>query len=148
MQTCTYRWCQIKQPQPLEEFVTLNGKQTKFCRSCRERRKQYEINAERRAGYVRKPFGGTARTPLEQLRPNTWYAQQRRREEYAYLLVEQEYKCAICYNDISAKGAAYMDHCHSTGKARGWLCQGCNSGLGFFKNSPELLAKAIEYVKR
>ncbi|WP_442953996.1 endonuclease VII domain-containing protein [Parvimonas sp. M20] len=97
---------------------------------------------------MRKQFGGAERTPLEKLKPNTWYAQQRRREEYAHLLEAQGHKCAICAGDISEKGKAYMDHCHTSGKARGWLCSRCNSGLGFFRDSPELMAKAIEYVKK
>ena len=39
-----------------------------------------------------------------------------------------------------------IDHCHSTGKIRGLLCDRCNHGLGHFKDDINLLIKAIEYL--
>lgn len=40
-----------------------------------------------------------------------------------------------------------MDHDHTTGKIRGLLCFGCNTGLGKFKDSIVILNKAINYLK-
>jgi DNA-directed RNA polymerase subunit M/transcription elongation factor TFIIS len=51
-------------------------------------------------------------------------------------------KCAICGGDT----ALGVDHSHETGEVRGLLCRTCNSGLGFFRDSPELLQKAIQYL--
>lgn len=53
-------------------------------------------------------------------------------------------KCLIC-KSIPVK--LVIDHCHTTGKIRGLLCSQCNSGLGMFKDSPELLEQAIKYLK-
>lgn len=39
-----------------------------------------------------------------------------------------------------------LDHDHKTGKFRGMLCRNCNTALGKFKDSPELLTKAIKYL--
>lgn len=39
-----------------------------------------------------------------------------------------------------------FDHCHATGKARGWLCSKCNSILGYASDSPELLYKLADYL--
>jgi hypothetical protein len=39
-----------------------------------------------------------------------------------------------------------LDHDHNTGKARGYLCQQCNSGIGFLRDDKELLIKAALYL--
>ena len=70
-------------------------------------------------------------------------------EEYKKLLDKQNNKCAICSQDIdsdSRKKNLSVDHCHKTGRVRGLLCSNCNSGLGFFKESVELLGKAKRYL--
>jgi len=40
-----------------------------------------------------------------------------------------------------------VDHNHSTGKIRSLLCQGCNHGIGHFKESITLLKRAIKYLE-
>lgn len=66
--------------------------------------------------------------------------------EYLGMFEEQNNSCAICetpFNDVRA----CVDHSHETGDVRGLLCDSCNKGLGMFKDNPELLAKAITYLK-
>jgi len=66
-------------------------------------------------------------------------------EEWETLLVAQNYLCCICGIDLRTTRAD-TDHCHATGKNRGILCHNCNVGLGFFKDSPQLLLSASEYL--
>jgi len=40
------------------------------------------------------------------------------------------------------------DHCHATGKFRGWLCMKCNTALGLVKDDVELLQRMIDYLSR
>jgi len=40
-----------------------------------------------------------------------------------------------------------VDHDHETGKFRGTLCHGCNTGLGLFGEDPEVLMRAAQYLK-
>ena len=54
--------------------------------------------------------------------------------------------CQLCGGEFCARGP-FIDHDHVTGKVRGTLCKKCNSGLGMFKDSPELLRKAAQYVE-
>ena len=42
----------------------------------------------------------------------------------------------------------YLDHDHDTGTPRGWLCNRCNTGIGRFNESIELLQDVVDYLKR
>src|SRR5690606_34605841 len=52
--------------------------------------------------------------------------------------------CALC----PFRGKLHSDHDHATGKTRGWLCQACNSRLGYLEtNTSEWLERAERYRK-
>lgn len=51
--------------------------------------------------------------------------------------------CELCGNEART----VFDHCHTTGKFRGWLCDRCNRTLGQVKDSAELLLMMMEYLK-
>ncbi len=73
-------------------------------------------------------------------------------KEYTDLLDEQDHRCKICGNRAEPEGISFanrslnVDHCHDTGKVRGLICSNCNTGLGKFKDSPELIEKAFAYL--
>lgn len=68
-------------------------------------------------------------------------------EEYEVLLEQQHNKCFICDTEHADSKPLYVDHCHKTGTVRKLLCQHCNTGLGMFRDNPELLTKAADYLK-
>lgn len=70
-------------------------------------------------------------------------------EGYMILLEEQNGLCAICQlKDEGKYGSALcVDHNHDTGVVRGLLCHNCNTGLGKFLDSTEMLDKAKQYLK-
>ena len=39
-----------------------------------------------------------------------------------------------------------LDHCHKTGKFRGWICNNCNTGLGLLGDTKEGLDVAFKYL--
>lgn len=53
--------------------------------------------------------------------------------------------CDLCRTPRTIQNAV-IDHDHITGAFRGWLCSNCNSGLGYFKDSIELLSNAAVYL--
>lgn len=59
------------------------------------------------------------------------------------MLAEQGGVCAIC----RAAPAAHVDHDHATGAVRALLCFNCNGGLGQFRDDPDTLREAAEYVR-
>ena len=70
-------------------------------------------------------------------------------EAYLEMLEQQGGVCAVCSNGQKAKGRyrLHIDHDHDTGEIRGLLCGRCNAGLGFFSDNPELVEKALAYLK-
>lgn len=70
-------------------------------------------------------------------------------DDYNLYLKNQNGKCAICGIDKCKTGRRFaVDHKHGEHKhIRGLLCKECNIGLGNFRDDPELLMKAIEYLK-
>lgn len=66
-------------------------------------------------------------------------------ETYLKILAYQDNACAICREDLTEP---HLDHCHDTGKVRGILCFTCNTALGKFKDSVEVLKSAIWYLQR
>ena len=64
--------------------------------------------------------------------------------QYDILMLTQCGKCAICTEVMEP---SYVDHDHETGRIRGLLCRHCNTGLGCFKDNPELLVTAGEYLR-
>lgn len=113
------------------------------CRAC--------LSEERKAAYDRTPdlyraLSGRSRRP-DGLTPRQRRARHLREtygitlEDEARILAKQNGQCPIC-----GSPAEVVDHCHTTRRVRGLLCQKCNRGLGHFQDNPVMLAKAIEYL--
>ena len=68
-------------------------------------------------------------------------------EEYNSTFESQNGRCAICQTIID-NDTCKIDHNHDTGKVRGILCASCNTGVGLFKDSAEILGCSIEYLKK
>ena len=80
------------------------------------------------------------------------YRSETRRGHYRHMISDEDLQkeldnfqgCEICGKHVDIP---VVDHCHNTDTYRGLLCASCNLGLGKFYDDPELLAKAIEYLK-
>ena len=60
------------------------------------------------------------------------------------------FKCPIC-GKRSIPGVTcniVIDHDHRSGKARAWICDSCNTGIGRFQDDVEILSKIIKYIKK
>lgn len=66
--------------------------------------------------------------------------------EYEQMFYDQSGRCKICKTQSSGFPRLNVDHHHQSGKIRGLLCSACNQGLGHFKDSPEIIDKAREYL--
>jgi hypothetical protein len=56
-------------------------------------------------------------------------------------------KCGAC--GVSKAGRdTHLDHCHSSGMVRGYLCSSCNPGIGKFRDSSAIILRAIAYLEK
>jgi len=72
--------------------------------------------------------------------------------QYELMLKSQNGVCAICGQSETAVSyekiqSLSIDHNHKTLKTRGLLCDRCNKGLGYFRDNPEFLEKAAQYLR-
>ena len=71
-------------------------------------------------------------------------------EDVLSMYEEQKGKCAICGKKPGENHNLdwlVLDHDHKSGKARAFLCNNCNLGLGNLKDDITILRKAIAYLK-
>ncbi|MDD3739090.1 MAG: endonuclease VII domain-containing protein [Lentimicrobiaceae bacterium] len=131
--------------------VTKTGKPHKYkicnvCHILKEDYKDFDINQTDAKGRkttrptctkCRKIIDGVAIKPSEKKRMND-------------IKPDKFFICPICKKSsipfITAN--LVVDHDHDTGNARDWICDSCNTGLGRFKDSIELMQEAIKYLKK
>lgn len=87
----------------------------------------YNASSKGRAAYRKSKYGEGAPEHLE--------AQ----------LKAQDNLCAICGCHLTSP---HLDHNHDTDQLRGALCRQCNAGLGNFREVPELLQSASDYLRK
>jgi hypothetical protein len=72
-------------------------------------------------------------------------------DEFKLLSETQLNCCAICLNICTQYSRLSVDHSHSIAtkkeSVRGLLCVRCNTSLQGFKDSPELLEQAAQYLR-
>lgn len=57
------------------------------------------------------------------------------------------FTCPICQKTtLVGVTKIVLDHCHKTGRVRGWLCESCNTGIGRFDDDPALVNRAIQWL--
>ena len=70
-------------------------------------------------------------------------------EQYNKLAAKQGGVCALCGKPPTGNGPnkrLAVDHHHDSGQVRGLLCGPCNTGLGLFRDDPDVLAAAARYL--
>jgi Autographiviridae endonuclease VII len=165
--TCT----KCKTEKPVEAFSVLRAAtdgRNYFCRACDSARnkakwqKNLVANREKKrilalARYAADPerYKGHAKR-WRRLNPEKQSAVRRRsmlkssygltEATYAEIEKKQNGVCAICFGRGTHKHL-FVDHCHDSKVVRGLLCTACNVGLGYFRNSENLLRGAVAYLQ-
>jgi phage FluMu protein Com len=88
-------------------------------------------------------------------KPHNWSGLERRdaiirrqygitQDDFNNLVESQDNLCGICGDELNKIN---IDHDHESGKVRGLLCTGCNTGLGHLGDNINGLEKALHYLK-
>ncbi len=122
----------------------------KRCPKCKKTKSLSEFNIRRTEKQVGQ-FSSYCKfcTKLANLayRHANLYQVKLNQAKYRYGISREQYEilpkeCAICYSIEDL----HIDHNHTTGNIRNVLCGNCNRGLGMFKDNPNLLIRATDYI--
>lgn len=64
-------------------------------------------------------------------------------QQYSAMAQRQGERCLICQN---VPDRLVVDHCHSSGRIRGLLCNKCNVAIGLLQDSPLIALAACTYL--
>lgn len=123
---------------PLSYFYKNRNSRLGQCkRCCYDKEKKYRATSK----------GATSKRNATLLRKyNIDYA------VYEQMFIDQNESCLICECKIELFGdksvVAHVDHCHTTGKVRGLLCNYCNSVLGVYNEDTKIFQRAINYLRK
>lgn len=56
--------------------------------------------------------------------------------------------CECCGGPPIRDQVLHLDHCHITGKFRGWICMKCNSAIGQLGDTLTGAQKAVKYLEQ
>jgi hypothetical protein len=139
-----------RKDKPLRDF----GKSSQYrdghkywCKECISRRNKTESSRERHRQYRKTERGRESRRWIE-LKATYGLS----RADYDHLLERQGGGCAVCGSTDPTRGGNStkyftVDHCHVTNKIRGLLCGLCNTGLGSFRDNPDVMESAAHYIR-
>jgi hypothetical protein len=65
-------------------------------------------------------------------------------KEYQQECLTRDNTCDICSNKVDS---LHVDHNHTTGKVRGYLCGSCNRAIGLLKDSSTVCFNAAKYLE-
>lgn len=117
-----------------------------------QRKKRYDrdkdqILAKQKERYIRDRDKILAARRRQSVEVRRYQAHGITKGEYEQILCAQDGVCAICRRECDVRTSLSIDHDHTTGRVRALLCGRCNSGLGFFRDSAELLVRAARYLR-
>lgn len=123
MKTCTL----CTETKPLTEFSKNKRYKDGYYKHC----KKCHYNQYGRDSHFRRTYGIT-------------------QDEYNTAVEKLSYKCQVCdTHATNSKGWSRLvvDHCHTTGEIRGFLCQPCNMALGSARDNPKILRQLANYLE-
>jgi len=142
MRTCTK--CGV--PKPDSEFSKDRARRDglhPWCNECKRVGQRSNYTRNRKSILAKHKLRVRGYTNSARLRTWSKYGIKISVKEYDHILLEQNGKCKICNKEDDRR----LSVDHTTGTVRGLLCRRCNSAIGLFGDSPQLLVEAAKYLE-
>jgi hypothetical protein len=150
-----------KKEKPLSGFWFQNketGKRMSACKDCMKlstawfrNKNRLKLNQKRKNHYYKNQEREILKArEVRKLYPERTFATNIKSrfgitvDDYNQMLKNQNGGCAICEIKHNNKRRFCVDHCHKTNKVRGLLCNGCNTGVGFYELYKEQYEKYLK----
>ncbi len=142
-----------------------NRAPSRYCKTCsREQAREWIRKNPERAKELNRKSNSTKLWTRDRAEHNRWWRFRKKygltKEQYDALWEAQAGLCGICglqlrqrmtYTETgprTSKDTAAIDHCHATGKVRGFLCQCCNRAIGLMYDDPVKLEAGAAYIRK
>ncbi len=122
----------------IDNFSLNRGKPRSYCKECHNKYVKevwYPKNSKKQIQYSEK---WKKKNPEKTFLHGYSFLQNKNQ------ITEKPLNCEICGKHSNLQ----LDHCHSSNKFRGWICNHCNLGLGHFFDNIFSLESAIKYLKK
>ena len=128
MKRCSHCHC-VKPVRAFHNDRRQKDGKARECRACASKRVRSRSSAQNRAYNLKSKHGITL-------------------ADYERMLSQQGGKCAICGSLSPGQNETHfhVDHDHLTGRVRGFLCERCNVGIGYF-DDPAGFEAAAQYLR-
>ncbi len=114
---------------------------------CRNRARQYKVNPWELKKHSPESVAHNFNRSVIRSRLRKMGAKEENLEELLTLYFDQE-NCPICSRKVQELDKRLsIDHCHTTGKIRGFLCSNCNAALGYLRDDPHAISNLLSYVQ-
>lgn len=154
--------CKEWKPKTIDYFYkskTGSSGLTSFCKDCiNTRNKKYNAEHPEALAKSKEKYKNNNK---EKIKEDARIYRKNNKDKVYYTFIKQKYGltessyksisdsqnncCKIC-GERFKDSRPHIDHCHKTGEVRGILCKDCNLGLGRFKDNPDLLLLACDYL--
>lgn len=121
-------------------YIPPPAETTKLCGSCRVVKSALEFDVDRRTTSGLYAWCKTC-SRVRKYKLNLY------KDDYREMYEAQQGLCLICGTAQPPPEPLNIDHDHETGVVRGLLCHLCNVGLGAFRDRPDLLESAANYLR-
>ena len=121
----------------------------KICRRCQKSKSIFEFEKNQRSVRGKISRRGECRECRNWKKPISLKLRKKYEKIYPPPVIGNPFHCPICNRTIirQYKNDVVLDHLHSTGQIRGWICRMCNNSMGMMEDDVTILKRAIKWLE-